>query len=604
MLGLALASSLAVGCDAGTDDPMMNMSKSGALIGVSMQSEAGVLLDEIPADARERVATAMLQKPTTFWRERARMQLETTLYRLIFRNLYVKDRGQLPLPPVEQWDIQVQTPQRKMVDGHDLVMATYTFKGTLLSPENEPAKSDPLLASTGGKVSMSFVLPADPELLLERTGFACMNESDFPPNSVDTENARQFYDDTCVGGAATDGCHVTQTPTQSCPESVRANVGGISAQMTFERLAWDAATANKVRVGTQNPNGPQLRALQSGVENNRIVYRYFAAGSCAISEGCVGGSGWRRLLQFDATVQNLGAVPAEIGDVGPTSAVVRNNMVSFSQCHQHMHFNHYGKFSVDGAGQQLGSKRAFCLESTSRYFNNEDTPLNHPYTCHFQGVAAGWGDDYIAGLDCQWVDITPVDTTGGKNIALSFNVNPDRFLCEGKLVRNQSGEPTFEPTEFKTEMGQTENRFVCEFLPGYETDNTAKADVKLPATGGMVDSACKRDLVGEKRNCGFAPTAAGVQTCTPGSIVRMNCSVADKTKPQAIRFCEGSTQKGAIPCTYRDALSVAVAGTSNAQVFLPCPAARDPQETGGRYAIYTAPMVPEDGSQNVTCTVQ
>ena len=42
-----------------------------------------------------------------------------------------------------------------------------------------------------------YIFPVDPELLLHRTGYACVDETDFPLNSVDGENAWQFFDQTC-----------------------------------------------------------------------------------------------------------------------------------------------------------------------------------------------------------------------------------------------------------------------------------------------------------------------------------------------------------------------------------------------------------------------
>jgi hypothetical protein len=30
------------------------------------------------------------------------------------------------------------------------------------------------------------------------------------------------------------------------------------------------------------------------------------------------------------------------------------------------------------------------------------------YDCNFQGISAGWGDDYPGRLDGQWVDVTGV----------------------------------------------------------------------------------------------------------------------------------------------------------------------------------------------------
>jgi hypothetical protein len=587
----------------------------GALIDVELQSRAGVLLDEIPSGARERLVADLLSRPPEFWEARARRQVETTLYRLTYRNAYhepSEGKGQLPLPPAQQWNLEVGAPERARLDGHDLVLVPYTFSATLLSPETSAALADPALGAVGGVVEEPFSLPADPEHLLERTGYACMNEEDFPPNSVDTENARQFFDDTCTASdprGTEGGCHVSELVERECTEALREEIGLVEATARFTRVAWSQARADEVRVGEQTPGGAQLRALEEGVRDHRIIYRYFPADSCAISEGCVGGPGWRRLLQFTATVQNLGAEAAAIGDVGPDSLPVQNNMVSFSACHQHMHFNHYGRFTFGDGAEQLGGKRAFCLESTSRYFNNEDTPLTHPYGCHFQGVAAGWGDDYIAGLDCQWVDITPVESSGGLRAPLGFQVNPDDFLCEGTLRRDADGAPLFEPTEFRSEDGRTENRFQCDFFDAHQDDNVVSTEVLVPDTGGMVTTDCNRYLVGDRRNCGFDVLDAAPQPCRAGSTATLRCTGGSASAPATVRLCEASHRHGAIPCAFLDAVTTVVLDGPTSEATFTCPDAREaaslgPEaEVGGLVAAFVAPLVPEDTVAGVTCEV-
>ena len=609
---LGITTSLAVGCPS-TSTPPTPRVDPGALVDIAMASRVGVLLDEVPETARQRLVDDLIAKPASFWESRARRQIEAAMYRLTYRNLYfevAEGKGQLPLPPVEQWRLDVGVAERTTVDGHDLVVVPYALSGTLLAPTDSPARSDAALAVVGGVVEEFFTLPVDPEHLLERTGFACMNEDDFPPNSVDTENARLFFDDTCEAaavGEVEDGCHVTVGVDQNCVAALREQVGAVETTVRFTRVAWDASRADDVRVGQQTPGGAQLRALEEGVADNRIIYRYFPANSCAITEGCVGAPGWRRLLQFTATVQNLGAQAAAIEDVGPGSPPVENNMVSFSQCHQHMHFNHYGRFSFGDGTQQLGGKRAFCLESTSRYFNNEATPMTHPYGCHFQGVAPGWGDDYIAGLDCQWVDITPVDSTGGISAPLGFTVNPDDFLCEGELQRDADGAPLFEPTTFTSEDGRIENRFQCEFFPDHRDDNSVSVDVNVPEEGGMVTSDCGRFLIGDKRNCGFARKDVSPQSCTPGESITLSCSGGSDDAPTVVRMCEASQREGGIPCVYRDALSSAVVGTAAAAVTFVCPAAREAPaadaEVGGLFSTFVAPVVPGDVVDAVVCSV-
>ncbi|MBT9557016.1 MAG: hypothetical protein IV100_13350, partial [Myxococcales bacterium] len=394
------------GTDGSDSDTSETPADPGALLGLTMSSTVGVLLDELEGEARTRAIAHLEKQPDSFWEERARRQIEATSYRLVFRNLYFEPeegKGILPLPPVELWKLTFKgKPELRVIDGHQVYAVDYDFASTLLGPADDVIRADARFTAAGTVVEESFVLPVDPEHIFERTGYACMDEADFPPNSVDTENARLFYDDLCEGGVLVenDGCHLSYPiPDLSCPDAVKQHIGAVETVVRFERLPWDQVVADSVRVGSQIPGVSELRAMPEGVADNRIVYRYFAPDSCAISEGCVGGAGWRRLLMFTATVQNLGAVDAALGDVSAGSGPVENKLVSLSECHGHMHFNHYGNFTFGNGENQLGSKRAFCLESTWRYFNNEDTPFTHPYTCSYQGTAAGWGDDYIAGLD-------------------------------------------------------------------------------------------------------------------------------------------------------------------------------------------------------------
>lgn len=587
----------ALGCAGNKEETVQE--DPGALVEVSLFSTAGVLLDEIPLVDRDRAADLVLARGEDAWKAVAHRQIVATLYRLVYRNFYYDDRGQLPLPPMEQWNITVGSASRRTVDGHDVVAVDYTFSSTLLTGFAQPGLAEPMLDEVGGVWDESFVLPIDPDNILERTGFACMNESDFPPNSVDTENALSFFDDTCEGGGE---CHVTAPVDVSCSDSIVTNIGAVYTSMHYERLAWDQGLADTVRLGEQIPGGSQLKALEEGVADNRLIYRYFPADSCAIAEGCVGGAGWRRLLQFTATVQNLGAEDAAIGDVSLGSPPVENNMVSFSQCHEHMHFNHYGRFSFGTGDTQLGSKRAFCLESTARYFNNEDTPLMHPYGCEFQGTAAGWGDDYIAGLDCQWVDVTPVVSDEPITAPLSFHVNPDQFLCEGEVLRDADGNMLFEETTFLTEAGEPESAIACDEFENWDADNIASVDVTLPPDGGLVTGACSRGTMGATRNCGWIEQDENI-SCTPGEEVVATCS-HEASVSQSVRVCEYSKGLGTgVACVHNDALaSINIAPGESTELRFICPVERDSVETGGAWALYTIAPVDGDVVAQVTCS--
>lgn len=571
----------------------------GALVEVKMNSLVGVLVEEFPAAIKTRVINEYLAKPNSFWVERARKQLEATLYRLVYRQFYYANKGQLPLPPREQWDVQISgAPYQAVVDGHEVVAVAYQFSSTLLTNTESPGLAEPKLSSTGGTWDEPLVLPVDPEHVLERIGYACMDEEDFPPNSVDSENALSFFDQACKGG--NNYCHVTlPSPTDSCVAALKAKIGRVPTAMSYKRLAWNSSLANMVRTGAVNPGGADLAVLLDGVKNNRLIYRYIPADSCAIREGCVGGSGWRRLLQFDASVANRGSDPAALGNTEEDSPLLAHNMFEFSACHGHNHFSHYGKFTYGTGSQALGSKRAFCLESTSRYSNNESTPLTHPYHCHNQGIAAGWGDDYIAGIDCQWVDVTPVQTP--VTAPLGFISNPDQFICEGKPILDANGNFTFVATSFTTETGAPVDRIACNFSPNYAANNYQESNVTIPVEGSYVTESCTRGQDTEKRNCGFI-RQGNLINCTPGATVKLSCTTSSNAAPQAIRICETSKSlNSAITCTYREARTNGVVDSRATNITFTCPEAKDAVETGGQYSVLVAPYHVTDAQSNVTC---
>lgn len=585
----------------------------GALVQVTLNSQVGVLLDEVPEAMRDRVAGDLADQSDAFWIELARRQLRLTNYRLILRTFKYTGKGPLPLPPKELWSIEVDEagPERQTVQNHDLLLVNYTFSSTLLTDAGSPAEVEPALAEAGGVWEEPFILPFDPDLLLQRTGNACVNEAGFPPDSFDSENAWRFYDHTCTaesGGPG--GCHRTQLPTLSCVEAVTQATGALQVSMHFERLEWDPDLADEVRVGEITQlDAPDLKVVGEDLDTRRISYRYFPPESCALLESCVGGSGWRRLLQFDATVHNVGAQPLHIGPVieGPQFTLFKYNA-----CHNHYHFNNYGEFVLEEVDE--ASKQAFCVQSTGRLSNNEATPLGHPYSCRFQGIQAGWVDTYFTGLDCQWIDITDIgagdDVTGTAtltetlNVPLTFRSNSDQFLCEGTPLLDEEGNVLWERIGVDPDTGIPMDRPQCEFVDDWDANNVASVDVSIPPTGSFVTEPCQEEHLGPLRNCGFAEQDVDL-TCTPGSTVQLSCSVEEGAEAQILRVCETSAVLGvALACTFHEALANHIVGDSGTELSFTCPFARDAQEPGGAYALYTAPVYSQDEPAAVTCTVQ
>ena len=139
-----------------------------------------------------------------------------------------------------------------------------------------------------------------------------------------------------------------------------------------------------------------------------IVDRYFEAGDCAIPEGAVGGTGYRRLLRFDTVLMNRGDGDLVIGDRSDPTNPYAPYFV-FHSCHGHYHINNFSIYELvnprTGNVVVAGTKQGFCFEDSFKY---EDGGKSHGYDCHNNGITSGWGDWYYKQLVGQWIDITGV----------------------------------------------------------------------------------------------------------------------------------------------------------------------------------------------------
>ena len=572
----------------------------GALIAITMQSQVAILLDEIPEEMRERVAEHLLNETAEFWRERAHRQVRLTAYRLNFRPFIQIGKGQLPLPPPQLWQISLDPggAQRQTIDSHDLVLINYEFSSTLLTDAQSPAQAEPELDVIGGVWREQFILPFDPDLLLQRTGNACLNEAGFPPHSYDSENVFLFYDHACTadsGGSI--GCHRNLLPGFSCQEMLDFRVGKVATEMHFERLAWDDTLANSVRVGAIGAaNKADLLVYSPDLTDYRLVYRYFEADDCAIQENAVGGSGWRRLLQFSATAYNIGGAALHIGPVIEDPSI---NVFRYNSCHDHFHFDFYGTFAFAAGDVADASKQAFCVESTNRFSNNESSPLTHPYKCTFQGIQAGWVDEYAAGLDTQWVDITEIQVDEMVTADLTFNLNPQQFLCEGEMSLKENGDILWEASGLRTDTGFPISRPACAFAADWDSNNEATEQIPVSPTGSFVTEPCQHGELGPLRNCGFVEQTTDL-TCIPGETVSLDVQIPANAASQVLRICDVSALLGVgTACTFEDALANVIVGQAGQTADFICPLPRSTDEPGGFYALYTAPVFGVDNNEPV-----
>jgi Lysyl oxidase len=146
---------------------------------------------------------------------------------------------------------------------------------------------------------------------------------------------------------------------------------------------------------------------QRFVAQMEIVDRFFAPGDCALAEGVVGDSGYRRLLRFDTVLMNRGGGDLVVGDRSDPNNPYAAYFV-FHPCHGHYHirdFSIYELLTPDGTQVVAGTKQGFCFEDSFKY---EDGGKSSGYECTDQGISAGWGDWYYKQLVGQWIDITGV----------------------------------------------------------------------------------------------------------------------------------------------------------------------------------------------------
>jgi len=166
--------------------------------------------------------------------------------------------------------------------------------------------------------------------------------------------------------------------------------------------------------------------LATGIE---ITEREFAASDCAVIEGCIRGSGTRKLLLFEVAFVNVGQGDLVIGNPNDHPA-----LFEFSPCHGHHHLSSaasYGLFTSDGRSVNVARKQAFCLRDNSPY-SSSSGPSNG-YDCDNQGITAGWEDIYPKNLDCQWLDITGLPAGA---YTLRVTVNPSRVFAESNYGNN------------------------------------------------------------------------------------------------------------------------------------------------------------------------
>ena len=588
---------------------------AGALISVHFKGEIGFLLDEIPDVALQNAKDYILRRVSlSNWKKRVITQIKMTLAKQTSRSVNgINNNKQLTIPPQEKWNIKfTSAPLMKSIQNHSYISRSYTFYSVLVTRKDSVYQSEPSLVPIGGVYTQTYPLPIDPNDIFQRTGYACMNEAAFSLQTVTSSNGYYFFDSDCddetyipianrTYNSSLKNCHWTSFPNVSCIHELKNKVGFTDTTYFWTRLPWSNDLASKWRYGRLTSDSADLSTVNGTLENTiNYQYRYFPNDSCALFEagvgnnrGCIDKAGWRQLLKFTSTAVNVGKTDFFLGTVTGAEEKAANFFV-WSDCHRHYHFQHYGKYMF---GSTTGRKVGFCLQTTWRYFNNEWVSLSTPYeTCMNQGLSPGWGDDYVQGIDCQWIDVTDLKP---KIYELSETFNNDNFMCEGTINTYPNGSKIWIPTDdVNLDNNKTQFKLSCNFTPGYADNNfeyinvnftgSDKANMVLPCKYGAEITPLK--------DCEFNLQYDNL-VCEPSKAKRV---ILQKTyltfqKYLIVRICESSIALGHTTyCEYVDSLAnVLYTDDKPLVVNFLCPGKRDAIEVGGRYSIFVSSLIPD-----------
>ncbi|MEO8604699.1 MAG: lysyl oxidase family protein [bacterium] len=205
---------------------------------------------------------------------------------------------------------------------------------------------------------------------------------------------------------------------------------GKGNRSTYDRISTGDITCT-AQTGPTGGNLPDLGVDEAELHNTwHITTENFAADHCAVVEGCVDGTGQRKLLRFNTTTPNYGPGDVFLGDPRGSSTF------QYSSCHNHYHFKEYADYRLLDMGGNIvarGHKQAFCLVDLYRPPGLRGDPTAQFTDCGFQGISAGWADVYHGGLDCQWIDVTGVPP--GRYM-LEVQINPAHVIQEHDYSNN------------------------------------------------------------------------------------------------------------------------------------------------------------------------
>jgi len=203
------------------------------------------------------------------------------------------------------------------------------------------------------------------------------------------------------------------------------------------------------------PNLVQAAPGQVSVETLRVRGRYvlrlgFASATENRGAGPLTVHGFRTsgsvpTMQVEQLVMRDDGTERRVGDVGLMRYVIHND-------HQHWHILRFARYELRPAGKRRGRrdrKTGFCLGDRYRISSAGSLPGYNPFPAHtgrcglrrpdllemLEGISVGYGDNYFAHVEGQYVDVTGL--RAGR-YRLIHTANPTGALLETNYRDNAS----------------------------------------------------------------------------------------------------------------------------------------------------------------------
>ena len=212
----------------------------------------------------------------------------------------------------------------------------------------------------------------------------------------------------CGGTAFLDGCGQCAGGTTGIQPMVQDcnNECGGSAFVDGCNLCVGGSTGLTPSDPASCPQGVDLTVDHTYFVNSiELDHVFVGPQDCLIAEGCVRGSGDRKVIRFGTMIANIGTEDLQLGS--PTSG---DEFWHYDECHSHYHFEAYAAYDIyDVTNDQaldIGSKNGFCVFDSEVYDSSIAPNGCNGYGCSNQGITAGCSDIYSSALQCQWIDVT------------------------------------------------------------------------------------------------------------------------------------------------------------------------------------------------------